>query len=404
MAIATIETAEADAVPWRALLVLGSASFASSAALRFCDPLLPKLAATFGTTPGAAAVVVTAYSVAYGGFQLVTGPLGDRFGKVRMIALGAFLCGLFTVAAAFASSLHQIAVLRLLAGLCGAAIIPNCLAFIGDTIPLPQRQAVMARYMIFMSGGTVSGQAIGGVLADAFGWQSVFGMVGGFLVLAGVMLGVQLRTNAILGRRTPAPEGGLLGSFSQILTIRKNPAGRLMLTAVLLEAALYFGAFTFIGAHLRQTYGISYTAIGAMTALSALGAVAYAGLGPYLLPRFSQNMLAAGAAALFAASFITVALSPALWLVAVAIVAGGAAFALFHNALQVMATQINPQARGAAIATFAFAFFFGQTVGVFGASLVYDRLGASPLFAAAAILLPLMILGFRRGLARAAER
>ena len=53
-----------DAVPWRALFILGSASFASSAALRFCDPLLPKLATAFGTTPGAAAIVVTTYSVA----------------------------------------------------------------------------------------------------------------------------------------------------------------------------------------------------------------------------------------------------------------------------------------------------------------------------------------------------
>jgi YNFM family putative membrane transporter len=400
MATGSIETAPLEPVPWRALFVLGAASFASSAALRFCDPLLPKLALAFNTTPGSAAIVVTAYAVAYGGFQLITGPLGDRFGKVRVIAFGALLCGLFTSASAFATSLEQLALLRFLAGLTGAAIIPNCLAFIGDTVPMPQRHAVLARYMIFMSTGTVSGQAIGGVLADLFGWHAVFLMVGGFLLFGGAMLALQMQTNPVLSRRPPPPEGGLLGSFRQITAVRHSATGRLVLATVTIEAAIYFGAFTFLGAHLREAYGISYTAIGVLTALSAVGAVTYSTLAPFLLARLSQSGLMALSAALFAIGFVAFALTPALWLVAVAIVACGAGFALFHNALQIMATQINPQARGASIAIFAFAFFAGQTIGVFLTSLAYDRFGAPPLFAATAVLMPIVVLWFRARLAK----
>ncbi|MBL8569772.1 MAG: MFS transporter [Phreatobacter sp.] len=395
MATGSIETAPLEPVPWRALFVLGAASFASSAALRFCDPLLPKLALAFNTTPGGAAIVVTTYAVAYGGFQLITGPLGDRFGKVRVIALGALLCGLFTTASAFAASLEQLALLRFLAGLTGAAIIPNCLAFIGDTIPMPQRHAVLARYMIFMSTGTVSGQAIGGVLADIFGWHAVFLMVGGFLLFGGAVLTLQMQTNPVLSARSPPPEGGLMGSFRQIAAVRNSVTGRLVLATVAIEAAVYFGAFTFLGAHLREAYGISYTAIGALTALSAVGAVTYSTLAPYLLSRISQSGLMLVSATLFAAGFIAFAATPALWLVALAIVVCGAGFALFHNSLQIMATQINPQARGASIAIFAFAFFAGQTIGVFITSLAYDRFGASPLFATTAVLLPLIVLWFR---------
>jgi len=389
-----------DAVPWRALFMLGSASFASSAALRFCDPLLPKLASAFGTTPGAAAIVVTTYSIAYGGFQLLTGPLGDRYGKVRLVALGAALCGLFTFASAFATSIEQIAALRLLAGMCGAAIIPNCLAFIGDTIPMGQRQAVLARYMIFMSSGAVSGQAIGGILADAFGWHAVFVMVGCFLTFAGALLSLQLRTNPVLSRRAAMPEGGLAGSFRQIAASGRTALGRLVLATVFLEAALYFGAFTFVGAHLHAGFGVSFTTIGAMTALSALGAVTYSWSAPTLLARFAQGSLILFSTTAFLLSFLLIALSPWLWLVAVAIAVSGAGFALFHNSLQIMATQINPDARGAAIATFAFCFFAGQTVGVFATSLVYDHFGARPLFLAAAVLVPLMTLWFRARLGR----
>lgn len=390
----------ADDIPWGALLMLGFTSFASSAALRFCDPLLPKLATAFSTTPGAAAAVVTTYSVAYGGFQLITGPLGDRFGKVRMVVAGSILCGLFTMACAFAASLDQVSLLRFLAGLSGAAIIPNCLAFIGDTIAPERRQAVLARYMIFMSAGAVSGQAIGGVLADLFGWHSVFLMVGAFLIVSGAVLAVQMRTNPVLSRRTPAPEGGLAGSFRQILALRHSLAGRTVLTTVTLEAAIYVGAFTFVGAHLRGTYGISYTAIGGMVALSAVGAASYSLAAPMLLARFSQKTLLAVPLVIFLVSFVTLATSPPLPLVALAIAASGGGFALFHNALQNLASQMSTQARGAAIATFAFCFFSGQTVGVFLGSLAYDRFGAPALFATAAVLMPLTILWFRGRLSR----
>lgn len=400
MVISPDERLADETVPWRALFVLGSASFASSAGLRFCDPLLPTLASAFDTTPGAAAIVVTAYAVAYGGFQLVTGPLGDRYGKVRMVALGAFLCGLFTASCALASSLEQIALLRLLAGLSGAAIIPNCLAFIGDTIPLGQRQPVLARYMIFMSAGAISGQAVGGLLADAFGWQATFVLVGGFLVTAGTVLTVQQRYNPVLSRRSPVPAGGVMGSVRSILGSGRTPFGRLVLTTVTLEAVFYIGAFTFVGAHLHHAFDVSYTTIGIMTALSAVGAVGYSWLAPTLLARFSQGHLALIAAATFLASFGLIAASPWLALVALAIVGSGTAFALFHNSLQILATQINPDARGASIATFAFCFFAGQTVGVLAASWIYDGFGARPLFAAAAVLLPALCLWFRVGLAR----
>jgi MFS transporter, YNFM family, putative membrane transport protein len=400
MALTTVDDTRTEVVPWRALIVLGACSFASSAALRFCDPLLPTIAHAFDTTPGRAAMVITAYAVSYGGFQLLTGPLGDRLGKVRMVAAGALLSGLFTLACAFATGIEQIAVLRFLAGLAGAAIIPNCIAFIGDTIPFDQRQAVLARYMVFTSSGAISGQAIGGILADALGWQSVFVMAGAFLLLAGMILTFQMRSNPVLSRRVPAPSGGIRGSLKQMLSLGQIPYARVVLTAVTLEAVLFYGTFTFAGAHLRASYGISYTAIGAMTALSAAGAVAYSWSAPFLLSRFGERTVLGLASVFLALGFGLLALTPPLWLVAMAIALGGFGFVLLHNPLQTNATQMTPQSRGAGIAAFAFFFFAGQTVGVALCSLVFDRFGAPPLFVGAAVLLPVLVFWFRAGLAR----
>ncbi|WP_170182188.1 MFS transporter [Phreatobacter stygius] len=400
MTTVAVEDVGTDTVPWRALFLLGAASFASSAALRFCDPLLPTLANAFDTTPGKAAIVITAYAVSYGFFQLLTGPLGDRYGKVRMVTLGAILSGLFTLACAFATGIDQISVLRFLAGLTGAAIIPNCIAFIGDTVPFAQRQAVLARYMIFTSFGAISGQAIGGVLADALGWQSVFIMAGAFLLLAGTVLAIQQRSSPVLSRRQPAPAGGVRGSLAQMLALRNIPYARVVLMAVTIEAVLFYGTFTFLGAHLRQVYNISYTAIGAMTALSAAGAAAYSWSAPFLLGRFGERAVLGMASVFLAASFALLALTPPVWLVAVAIAIGGFGFVLLHNPLQTNATQMTPGSRGAGIATFAFCFFAGQTAGVALCSLIYDQVGAPPLFAGAALLLPVLVFWFRAGLAR----
>ena len=83
-----------DAQHRRAVALLSGAAFASSASARLCDPMLPDLAAQFATTPATAAHVVSAFAVAYGLLQVFFGPLGDRIGKYRLVALTTLACTL----------------------------------------------------------------------------------------------------------------------------------------------------------------------------------------------------------------------------------------------------------------------------------------------------------------------
>ena len=61
------------------MALLSAAAFVSAATLRVADPLVPQVAQDFAVTPGRAAVIVTAFGLAYGLCQLVWGPAGDRF-------------------------------------------------------------------------------------------------------------------------------------------------------------------------------------------------------------------------------------------------------------------------------------------------------------------------------------
>src|ERR1700704_3542770 len=76
----------------RAIVLLAVAGFASQAMVRCADTLLPQIASDFGVTVGAASIVVSTYAVMHGLMQLVSGPVGDRLGKYRMIAIATALC------------------------------------------------------------------------------------------------------------------------------------------------------------------------------------------------------------------------------------------------------------------------------------------------------------------------
>ena len=67
----------------RPLLLLAVAGFVSGMTIRVAEPMLPKVASDLAVSVGSASVLITGFTLAYGLFQIVHGPLGDRIGKLR---------------------------------------------------------------------------------------------------------------------------------------------------------------------------------------------------------------------------------------------------------------------------------------------------------------------------------
>ena len=148
-------------LPRGAIVALSVAAFGSGMSLRVMDAMLPRLAAEFSLNLGAAASVITVFAVAYGLAQLLFGPLGDRFGKYRVVALGCLACALTTLACALAPSFGLLLLARTLAGATAASIIPLSMAWIGDVIAYERRQPVLARFLIGQILGLSGGVALG---------------------------------------------------------------------------------------------------------------------------------------------------------------------------------------------------------------------------------------------------
>ncbi len=383
-------------------MLLAAAGFASQAQVRVTDSLLPQIASDFHTTIGSAAVVVTAYAIAHGSIQLVIGPVGDRLGKYRTVAMMCAIAIVLVTLCGLATSLHQLMLARFATGLAGGWIIPISMAYVGDVTPYERRQTILGRYLTGQILGQLSGQAAGGVLGDLLGWRNVFFVLAGVFALATAGLVFELITNPAT-RKPGHPNETTRGFVADYAAVLSGAFARIVILVAFIENILVWGAFAYIGAFLRLRFGLSFTLIGLSVGCFGIGGLIYAAMVRLFVLRLGQVRLAIAGGFVIALGYVVLCIAPAWWLAPLSTVAIGLGFYMLHNTLQTNATQMTPQARGTAVAIFSSAIFIGQTVGVAIGSLLIDRFGAVLLFLISAVLLPPLSIWFGRILALRAK-
>ncbi|WP_274585575.1 aromatic acid/H+ symport family MFS transporter [Neisseria leonii] len=111
---------------------------------------------------------------------LTAGPLGDRFGRRKVLIASVFTFGLFTLLAAFSTEIWHLIAKRFIAGFAMGGIMPMAATLAKEYSP--QRHSALLVTVVF-AGFTV-GAAGGGFLAawmiPKWGWESVF-VFGGVL-------------------------------------------------------------------------------------------------------------------------------------------------------------------------------------------------------------------------------
>jgi len=374
---ATIEPTDIQ-LPRGALLALSTSAFGSGISMRVSDPLLPGLATEFSLTLGHAALVITVFAVVYGFSQLVFGPLGDRFGKYRVIAWGTLGCALTTALCALAPTFELLLVARGLAGASAAAIIPLAMAWIGDVTSYERRQPILARFMIGQVLGVSAGVLFGGYAADHLHWRTPFEAIAVYFAVGGAYLLWNHQHLPAAAKKTSPPKGSavkrIISEFTQVLSV---PWARVVLITVFAEGASIFGSFAFMVTHIHQVHGIPLAMAGQVMMLFGLGGLLFALGAHYLVHRLGEVGLCRWGGVLVATSFVTVALSNTWWWAMPASFISGLGFYMLHNTLQINATPMAPQRRGAAVAAFAAAYFIGQSAGIALEGFLIPSIGTS---------------------------
>lgn len=376
------------------LRLLALAGFASLMSMRMCDAMLPALATAFDRSQADAALSISAFAIAYGAMQLVYGPLGDRHGKLHVIALAAAGCALASVAAALAQSMALLAVARAAMGACAAAIVPLALAWIGDRVPFVERQAVLARY----SGATLFGMMIGiwmgGSLTQWIDWRAPFAVTAPLFALASALLWRHARRSAAAG------DAQRVAYWHRVHAIVRLPWSRRVLVVAAIEGALGFGTLAFVPSVLHDRFALSLGEGGAVVALFGLGGLVFSRVATALFRRHSPRTILGGGIALMTFGFVLLAVMPHWSFAIVGCAIGGFGFYNFHNALQFTATQLSDTARGTAVSLFACSLFIGQSIGVTATAAALARWPSSVVYGATAFALALLGVWFVQAQAR----
>src|SRR3954453_9806381 len=119
--------------------------------------------------------VVDAYTLALAAVVLTAGSLADRLGRRRVFAVGLVVFTITSAAAAAATDITMLNIIRAFQGLGAAAMFATSMALLAHEFPqMQQRAKALAIYGATIAGSFAVGPLVGGGLTSVFGWPSIF--------------------------------------------------------------------------------------------------------------------------------------------------------------------------------------------------------------------------------------
>ncbi|AVX21158.1 Predicted arabinose efflux permease, MFS family [Carboxydocella sporoproducens DSM 16521] len=339
------------------IIILGLAGFTVMADNWVVSPILPAIARDIGVSATAAGLLITSYMIPFGLFQLIFGPLADRYGKKQILTFAMFFFTFATALTAMGRGLADLAFYRALTGIFAASVMPISLALIGDLFPLSERQAAIGSFMGISFLGQGISMALGGTIAYWLNWRGVFWV---YTVVAAFVTFLFLTT----GKKIPSsknPESQFLTPYLKLLSTGKSLA---VYVIVLLEGMFLLGSFSYLGAFIEDNYHYNYLAIGLLMTFFGIAAVIGGRLSGKLAGKYGRKKIlltGLSLAALADLAFILGARQLPLLIAGITML--GLGFMLAHSTLLTMATEFAVQARGAAMSLVAFCFMGGGGIG-----------------------------------------
>ncbi len=341
------------------LFLLSVAAFVSAFSIRMIDPLVPAIAKDFAVSVETAAMLASAYTFPYAFSQPVLGPIGDAFGKSRVMKVCLGILAVSLALGAVAPSFEALMVARVLAGVAGGGIIPIAFAIIGDRLPLSERQVALSKLVMASQISILAGSVAGGIVATVWSWRAMFAgpSLLALLAFAVLLRSLPARTQV---ERVPFSLAGVNKGFRSVFA---SPLALPCLVGVFVEGVAMFGLLPFVAARLQSRGLGGLSQAGVVIGAMSVGGILFTFLVRRLLDRLGRETMMQVGGAIACAAFFGVAFSVSWWMEAMCFMAVGVGFFMLHNSLQAVGVELAPQARASGIAVFAFIFFTGQAIG-----------------------------------------
>jgi DHA1 family inner membrane transport protein len=347
--------------------------FITALASRATDPIIPPIAQEINVDPNAVALLTTAFALPFALVQPVLGPIGDMVGKVRVMIACLAVTILAMLASALATDFTMLLTARIVAGIAAGGIFPVGMAVIGDLIPLKERQVAIGRWLTAVITGNLIGSSLAGVIGDLLGWRGVFFVITALGVLALAVALISLR-EAVRVKRTKLSLAGFSAGYAKVFA---NPRAKVCFSAVFVEGIVVFGLFPFVALLLLAAGEPRASIAGLVIAGFSVGGVIYALLVPQLVARWRPDQLMIGGGVIAALSLALAAFDFAWPVQLAAFTLLGFGFYALHGSIQVQATELSAEARGAAMSIHSFFFFMGHASGPVLYGLGFVKLGSA---------------------------
>lgn len=185
-----------------ALLVLAVSQLMMALDYTIIFVAMPSLGQELGFSANHLQWVVSAYSLAFGGFLLIGGRLSDLMGRRRMFIIAMSLFGLGSLLGGLAESQTMLIIARGLQGLGGALLSPATLSLIMSNFEEgAERNRAMGIWAAMGGVGMSLGLLLGGVLTSFIGWEATFFVNVPIALLSLLFAPIVLKESAVLRGR-----------------------------------------------------------------------------------------------------------------------------------------------------------------------------------------------------------
>ncbi|GAB3602157.1 MFS transporter [Microbacterium aureliae] len=398
---------------WAALAVLMLPVLLVSVDNTVLSFALPSIALDLAPSSAEQLWIIDAYPLVLAGLLVTMGSLGDRFGRRRMLLIGATGFAAVSVAAAFAPAAVWLVAARAGMGVFGAMLMPSTLSLLRSIFTdRDQRRLAVAIWAAGFSAGAALGPVVGGILLEHFSWGSVFLLSVPVLVpllllapilvpesrdpapgpvdVVGIALSMAAMVPVVFAIKEAAVHGfgviplllGAAGAVFGVLFVRRQRrAATPMLDMSLFARGTFTGALLvnllsvialvgflfFVAQHLQLVAGLSPLQAG-LALVPGLVAMILAGLAVVPLSRrLPPRILVPAGLAVSASAYATVAATAAgspTWVLVVAFLALGVGIGIAETVSNELVLSSAPPAKaGAASAVSETAYELGAVLG-----------------------------------------
>ncbi len=340
----------------RVLLAVLFAGLSSFQAMYSTQALLPMLSDDLRIDPATAALTVSATTGALACAIIPVSVLSERFGRRRVIVIGAMAASILGLTLAFAPGAAALIALRLLQGVAIAGVPAVVMTYVSEEIDRAHVPSVMGLYVSGTTVGGLLGRIIPAIALEFTQWRTAIF----FSALVSLLFAVLTLWLLPRPRRFTPKKLTLGGEARAIAGHLRNPRLVGLYVLAFLSMGAFVSLYNYMGYRLGDTFGLSAAAAGLVFLLYLAGTWSSARAGG-MARSWGRRPTMIGAVAVAVVGLLLV-LAPVLWLLLLGVGVFTGAFFVAHSLASSGVGLIAEENRAEASSMYLFSYYAGSSI------------------------------------------